>query len=414
MSRENGNPSRLYPSLNDPLMDLLLPSSLHRRDFYQKLLFLLPCLLLAMVLFKKMYSWFYWRRKMARHGCKPMLMYPRRDPFLGTDLLFTTLRSIKNNNFLAMSHNRFKQVGNSFGFSYIGHRFFTTIDVENIRAVLATSSHHFELGSKRRDAMAPLLGRGIFGADGDQWRQSRAILRPNFAKHQLRGFDMPEDHFRHLLALIPTDEGAVVDLQDLFHKFTMDTATEFLFGRAVGALSMAKEEATDTFSHAFEVAMDALVTAVILGPVARLFTSRKVARARKEVHAFVQRFVDEALEYREKGVTAEDPDTGGGRYVFLHELAKLTTNRQVIQDEVLSALLGGRDTTASLLSNLFFCLARDSRVWAKLRREVGQLSVDFGQAELAGLEYVNMCINECKVFDAPAMIFGVEADEIQH
>ena len=341
-----------------------------------------------------------------------MLMYPHRDPFLGTDLLLITLKSIKDGDFLAKCNDRFQRIGKSFGYFYLGSRFFGTIDVENVRAVLVTSSKHFELGSRRREAMAPLLGRGIFGADGDQWRHSRAMLRPNFAKHQLRGFDMPEDHFQRLLALISADADAVVDLQDLFHKFTMDTATEFLFGRAVGSLAMAKEE--DAFSRAFEVAMNAVITSVLLGPIAKVLTSRKAARARKEVHAFVDRFVDEALRYREKSAAVEDPDTNGGsgRYVFLHELAKLTNDPKVIRDEVLSALLGGRDTTASLLSNLFFCLARNSRVWEKLRREVGELPVDFDQTELTGLEYVNLCINECRVSKLQWKTFGVEANEV--
>ena len=330
-----------------------------------------------------------------------MRMYPHRDPFLGMDLLLITLKSIKNHDFLAKSNDRFKRIGNSFGFFYLGSRFFGTIDAENVRAVLATKSQHFELGSRRRDAMAPLMGHGIFAADGEQWRHSRAVLRPNFAKHQLQGFDMPKDHFQKLLELIPTNKQAVVDLQELFHKFTMDTATEFLFGRTVGSLSAANEDGADTFSHAFEVATDAIATNVRLGPVAKLLTSRKVTRTQKEVHAFVQRFVDEALEYREEseaaGADSSDAVGGGGdRYVFLHELAKLTADPQVIRDEVLSALFGGRDTTASLLSNLFFCLARDPRVWAKLRREVRQLSVDFDQAEMAGLEYVDQCIKECQ------------------
>ena len=53
------------------------------------------------------------------------------------------------------------------------------------------------------------------------------MLRPNFAKHQLRGFDMPEDHFQRLLALIPSNAEAVVGLQEMFHKFAMDSAAEF-------------------------------------------------------------------------------------------------------------------------------------------------------------------------------------------
>lgn len=337
---------------------------------------------------------------MARHGCKPMVMYPHWDPVFGMDLLYISLKSIKNHDFLAKSNDRFKQFGKSFGFFYLNSRFFGTIDMENIQAVLSTSSKSFELGRRRRDAMAPLLGRGIFGSDGEQWRHSRAMLRPNFTKHQMRGFDMPEDHFQNLLALIPESEQEVVDLQNLFHKFTMDTTTEFLFGQAVGSLSLTKSDTFDMFSHSFEVSMEALATAIRLGPMAKWFTSRQVARARKTVHAFVQRFIDEALGTRDKRTEAELKDSNDsssdGRYVFLHELVKVTSDPQVIRDEVLSALLGGRDTTASLLSNLFFCLARDPRVWKKLRDEVGQLSPDYDQADLARLSYTNMCIKECK------------------
>ncbi|KAL8780980.1 MAG: hypothetical protein Q9213_006209 [Squamulea squamosa] len=314
------------------------------------------------------------------------------------DLLLITLKSIKDHTFLAKSNDRFKQYGKSFGYLYLNARFFGTIDLENIQAVLSTSSTSFELGSRRRDAMAPLIGRGIFASDGERWRHSRAMLRPNFTKHQMRGFDMPEDHFQYLLALFPQNEHEVVDLQNLFHKFTMDTATEFLFGQAVGSLSLTKSDAIDMFSHSFEVSSVALARAVRLGPVAKIFTSREVARAQKHVHAFVERLIDENLEARDKHTEAEpkgaNDSSSNRRYVFLHELVKVTSDRQIIRDEVVSALFGGRDTTASLLSNLFFCLARDSKVWKKLRDEVRQLPPDYDQEELARLQYTKMCINE--------------------
>lgn len=339
---------------------------------------------------------------MARQGCKPMIMYPQWDPIFGLDLLFITLKAIMNHRVLAKSSDRFKQAGKSFGFVQLRTRFFATIDVENIQAVLSTSSKSFDLGSRRRDAMAPLLGQGIFGADGEQWRHSRAMLRPTFTKYQMRGFDIPEAQFQQLFALFPENEQKVVDLQTLFHKFTMDTATEFLLGQAVGSLSLTNSDNFDMFSHSFKVSMEALSTAVRLGPLARLFAIREVARAQEQVHAFIQSFIDEALRTRDERTEAKlkDPNdsSSGGRYVFLHELVKATSDPLVIRDEILSALLGGRDTTASLLSNLFFCLARDLRVWRKLREEVCRLSPNYDQAELAGLKYTNMCISECKSF----------------
>lgn len=64
----------------------------------------------------------------------------------------------------------------------------------------------------------------------------------------------------------------------------------------------------------------------------------------------------------------------------------------------MNVLLAGRDTTACLLSNLFFVLARSPVIWQKLRAEVAVLE---GRPptynELRALKYVRYCVNECKV-----------------
>ncbi|KAI4224904.1 MAG: hypothetical protein LQ349_007153 [Xanthoria aureola] len=159
----------------------------------------------------------------------------------------------------------------------------------------------------------------------------------------MRGIVMPEDHFQNLLALLSENEEEVVDLQDLFHKFTMDTATELLLGQSVGSVSLTKSGTFDTFSHSFKVASDAVIAAVV--------------RAQKQVHTFVERFIDETLEAHDQGTDGKlkdsNDESNGRSYNFLHELATVTSDRQVILDEVISALFAGRDTTASLLSNVY-------------------------------------------------------------
>ena len=68
-----------------------------------------------------------------------------------------------------------------------------------------------------------------------------------------------------------------------------------------------------------------------------------------------------------------------------------------IREELINILLAGRDTTASLLSNMFFELARRPEIFAKLREEVATLE---GRTptyqELKNLKYVKWCLNECK------------------
>lgn len=63
----------------------------------------------------------------------------------------------------------------------------------------------------------------------------------------------------------------------------------------------------------------------------------------------------------------------------------------------MNVLLAGRDTTASLLSNLFFMLGKHSDIWGKLRAEVAVLQGRIPTyEELQSLKYVQWCINECK------------------
>lgn len=57
----------------------------------------------------------------------------------------------------------------------------------------------------------------------------------------------------------------------------------------------------------------------------------------------------------------------GGRYVFLNELAKETRDPIELRSQVLNVLLAGRDTTAGTMSWIMTNLARNSRVFAKLR-----------------------------------------------
>ena len=62
------------------------------------------------------------------------------------------------------------------------------------------------------------------------------MLRPNFARSQVADLDAFETHIAHLIDAIPRD-GSTVDLQDLFFSLTMDSATEFLFGKSTNTLT---------------------------------------------------------------------------------------------------------------------------------------------------------------------------------
>ena len=64
------------------------------------------------------------------------------------------------------------------------------------------------------------------------------MTRPFFSKERITHFDIFDRHAEHALnkASARLKEGVPVDWQDLVSRFTMDSATEFLFGKDVCSL----------------------------------------------------------------------------------------------------------------------------------------------------------------------------------
>ena len=113
---------------------------------------------------------------------------------------------------------------------------------------------------------------------------------------------------------------------------------------------------------------------------------------------YVGKYVQQALKYRNEFI--RDPEkatSNNGRYIFMHELVKATDDPVRLRDEMLNVLLAGRDTTAGLLGNMWFILARRPDVWAKLRKEVDETlhgkRPTFEQ--LKEMRYLKAVMNEC-------------------
>lgn len=112
---------------------------------------------------------------------------------------------------------------------------------------------------------------------------------------------------------------------------------------------------------------------------------------RLTVTDFIDTFVDKGLANRER-ILAEKDDS---RYIFLHELIKQTTDKYTIRSESLNILLAGRDTTASLLSNVWWTLSKRPDVYAKLRAEVDALNGEHPTFEtIKDMKYLRGVMNE--------------------
>lgn len=337
------------------------------------------------------------RRMIQEHGCQPPRSVPELDTFaskvVALKFLRENLQAYQKRALLEVLTQRYAKFGNTISTKMMFSKTIMTIDPENLKAVLATNFKDWNLPDQRKSAFIPLLGHGIFTSDGPAWQQSRDLMRPNFNRGQVGNLKALEVHVDHLLQAIPRD-GSTVDLQELFFRLTIDSATEFLFGESVGSLAPGISKKSDSlFAAAFNRSQEVVGQEVRSLGFSAMLPRPQFQQDIKYVHAFADRYVQQGLDYRK---TQNQDKDEGERYIFLHELAKVTDDPKRIRDELLNILLAGRDTTAGLLSNVWFVLAKRPDIWEKLRVEVDDLGGELPTYEqIKDMKYLRALLNEC-------------------
>lgn len=277
----------------------------------------------------------------------------------------------------------------------------TTCEPEILKTVLALNFRDYNIRTIRKAVFAPILGNGVFTNDGAAWEHSRAMLRPNFSRQQIANLATYEKHVQNLINAIPRD-GSTVDLQELFFDMTLDTATEFLFGESANSLPNRGNVTPGDigFNEAFTFCTTEAGVQIRFG-VKSPFPSKHYTRCQDRIHSFVNHYVRKALDrYHtpQAGVAVNSDSKDGHRYVFLNELVKQTQDPVMLRSECMNILLAGRDTTASLLGDLWNTLSKRPDVWKKLREEVEQLKDTTPSFEtMKNMKYLRYCLNECKL-----------------
>ena len=81
-----------------------------------------------------------------------------------------------------------------------------------------------------------------------------------------------------------------------------------------------------------------------------------------------------AIAYRKSNLAKENdlPYQEGchRRPVLLCTMAEQTDDGETLRNEILQALMAAQNTTAALISNVFFLLSRHQSIWRQLRHEV--------------------------------------------
>src|SRR6202012_3006690 len=124
--------------------------------------------------------------------------------------------------------------------------------------------------------------------------------------------------------------------------------------------------------------------------------TKEYYEACKVCHAYIDRIVYKGLGHDKKRLEPSSRE----KYVFLDALVAETRDPVEIRDQLLSILVAGRDTTASLLCFLFLVLSQNEQVFKKLRQIIVN---EFGTYEaprnitfssLKACTYLQWCLQE--------------------
>ncbi|KAF2001063.1 cytochrome P450 [Amniculicola lignicola CBS 123094] len=285
-----------------------------------------------------------------------------------------------------------------------------TTEPENIKAILASQFKEFGLGDTRNNNFAPLLGHGIFSTDGKGWEHSRTLLRPQFAREQVSDLDLEERHVQNLLRNLPVQSDGwteVTDLKTLFFRLTIDSASEFLFGESLDSQishfpdyktnRMPMKVSEKEFGIAFDGAQGGIAKAARFGDMYWMAHDKQLKKHCETCHTFIDHYVQLALS-KDKASLRSDPKNG--QYVFLDAVAETTRDPVELRQHLLSIMVAGRDTTASLLSIMFLLLTKNPHIYAQLRSVVLETFGTFDNpknitfSSLKNCTYLQWCMNE--------------------
>ena len=187
-----------------------------------------------------------------------------------------------------------------------------------------------------------MFGDGIFTQDGDPWRHSREILRPHFVHRLYEDLEVFEGPIDDLLYALRRKEG-VIDLQEMFFRFTLDVTTAFLFGDSIRSLVSSENTGEQTFARAFDLAQKYVVKRFRLLDLYWLIGGKEFRDACEKVHRFADQIIDDTL-FKETTALNES------KYVFLKSVARSCPDRDALRGQIINILAAGRDTTACMLS----------------------------------------------------------------
>ncbi|TWG49192.1 MULTISPECIES: cytochrome P450 [unclassified Aminobacter] len=220
-----------------------------------------------------------------------------------------------------------------------------------IRHILVDNAKNYRMARVRQKILRPILHDGLLTAEGEVWRRSRKAMAPVFTPRHIEGFAGPMLRIAEKFAGRYHD-GMVTDVARDMTMLTYDILAETLFS---GEVSGNPDDFAHQVDHLFET-MGRVDPLDLIGAPDWIPRITRI-RGRKTM-AFFRKLVADTMQMR-KDKLARDPD--GSPNDFLTLLLKAEgpdgLKASEIEDNIITFIGAGHETTARALGWTLYCLA---------------------------------------------------------
>ncbi|KAK1435085.1 hypothetical protein QVD17_00845 [Tagetes erecta] len=275
-----------------------------------------------------------------------------------------------------------------------------TANPDNVEYMIKTNFVNYPKGKPFSTILGDLLGKGIFNVDGNCWRFQRKLASLELGSLSIRSHafnivvDEIESRLIPLFETVSDSNDAVLDLQDVFRRFSFDSICKFSFGLDPGSLKpdFPVSELESAFDLSSKLCAErGMSPSPIIWKIKRLFNIGSEKELKKSIKT-VKKLAGQVIKTRR--------ETGSGlNNDLLSRFMASINDDDYLRDIVVSFLLAGRDTVASALTSFFLLLSQNPKVLEKIREESGRVigsdpEVLPGFEDLQHLHYLQAALHE--------------------
>ena len=276
--------------------------------------------------------------------------------------------------------SQFESYGDMFHFNLLGLNMYLLRDPGLIRYVLQENNGNYTKSVFYKE-LEIIIGKGLLTSEGLEWKKNRRLAQTAFKKSSIEGF-IPI-YFEETDSIIQDWKGkAEIDMSKEMMRLTFRVVGRALFSAKL-------DEDAHIVDRSMGVALEE-VTKRIQSPIKIPYflptpANLRLKKAVRDLNGVVSKIISNRIESKERVkdlldplIYARDEETGLG------------LSQKQIQDEVVTFLLAGHETTSNALTWTFYLLSEHSEIRKKVIAEIRTNIPLTGKISMADLEKLSL------------------------